>query len=259
MSLSLDKKNGEKIVASIYKDSKIIGDVRYIEEEDVKGQCLKKIRLNEKDEAFFPCISEWDKTEQVDRCYISGETGCGKSTFIKAYVQRFHKRYPRSKILLFSSKAEDKMLDNLPIERMNIDDDIHNNPFTLKELSTKSKPLLTVFDDIQDFPNKKINNEVARLRDEIMRNGRSYGIYSLFVHHDPCDYKSTKSQLFECNKVIIFPKRCGKGAYNYLMDRKLHLSSKNINVINSLKSNYVCINKGVPKYIISDKYIILDE
>ncbi len=259
MSLTLDNVKDTKLIANVLKNSKPIRQIRYIDDDDVEGPALTRIRLNEKDEAFFPAITRFELTDQVDRCYITGETGCGKSTWIRAYVQQFLKIYPKSKVLLFSSKKEDKQLDDLKIERLDIDDDIYNNPYTLAELSAKSKPLLTIFDDIQDFPNKKINNEVARLRDEIMRNGRSYGIYSLFVYHDPCDYKATKNQLFECNKVVIFPKRCGKGAYNYLMDKKLHLSKKNIDAINSLKSNYVCINKGVPKYIISDKYIFLDK
>src|SRR5690606_334372 len=102
-------------------------------------------------------------------------------------------------ILLFSSKEKDKVLDDLPIERVRIDDDIFNNPYTLSEISSKSKPSLAVFDDVQDFKSRKINIEIARLRDEIMRNGRSYGIYSLFIYHDPCDYKQTKSQIFESN------------------------------------------------------------
>ena len=57
-----------------------------------------------------------------------------------------------------------------------------------------------------------------------MRNGRSLGIYSIFVHHNPtADYKSTRNMIFEANKVVIFPKRSGKGTYNYLMEKNLLL------------------------------------
>ena len=76
-------------------------------------------------------------------------------------------------MLLFSSKREDKALDDIKqIIRVKIDDDIHVNPYTLKEISSNSKPTLCIFDDIEDFPNKKINQEVARLRDEVLRNGQ---------------------------------------------------------------------------------------
>ena len=98
---------------------------------------------------------------------------------------------------------------------------------------------------------------MARLRDEILRNGRSFGLYSIFVHHNPTDYKATRNMIFEANKVVIFPKRSGKGTYNYLMEKKLLLSKGHIDLINNLKSQFVCINKQVPKSIISDKYIIV--
>ena len=129
---------------------------------------------------------------------------------IRQYLQHFLAQYPKATVLLFSSKREDKALDDIKqIIRVKIDDDIHVNPYTLKEISSNSKPTLCIFDDIEDFPNKKINQEVARLRDEVLRNGRSYSIYSIFVHHNPCDYKYTRNMLFEANKVVIFPKRSG--------------------------------------------------
>ena len=143
------------------------------------------------------------------------------------------------------------------IKRVPIDDDIFHNPYTLEEISSNSKPTLCIFDDIEDFPNKKINKEVERLRDEIMRNGRSYGIYSIFVHHNPTDYKATRNMIFEANKVVIFPKRSGKGTYNYLLDKKLLISKEQIDLINNLKSNFVCIVKQIPKCIIADKYLML--
>ena len=107
------------------------------------------------------------------------------------------------------------------------------------------------------FLNIFANNEIARLRDEVLRNGRSYGIFSIFVHHNPTDYKATRNMIFEANKVVIFPKRSGKGTYNYLMDKKLLLDKECRDLINNLKSSWVCVNKQVPKSIISDKYIML--
>lgn len=243
-----------KLIANIYSNKdKLIKKVYY--EEDEEG--LDKLRLQD-DSVFFPSIPDFKKDEQVDRVYVCGETGCGKSSFIAEYLVRFLDIYPKATILLFSSKKDDKCLDKFKqVIRVNIDDDIFHNPYTLVEISSNSKPTLCIFDDIEDFPNKKINKEVERLRDEIMRNGRSYGIYSIFVHHNPTDYKATRNMIFEANKVVIFPKRSGKGTYNYLLDKKLLISKEHIELINNLKSNYVCIVKQIPKCIISDKYLIL--
>lgn len=261
MSLSFEKL-GEKTfpIANLYIDNVKEDNIFYTDSDDLpeKFEPLKKIRINEKDKTFFQTVTDFNKTNQTDRIFVSGETGCGKSTYIADYVRKFKEKYPKAHILLFSSKKEDEQLDKIKyIERVNIDEDILVNPYTLNEISVVSKPLLTIFDDIQDFPTKKINQEIARLRDEILRNGRSYGIFSIYVNHDPSDYRNTKSQLFEANKCVIFPKRCGEGAYNYLMDKKLHIGKKQIELINSLKSSFVCINKSVPRTAISDKYILL--
>ena len=120
---------------------------------------MDKIRLND-DSVFFPDITRYEDDDQVDRVYICGETGCGKSTYIKQYVQHFLAQYPKGTVLLFSSKQEDKSLDGIKqIKRVKIDDDIHVNPYTLKEISSNTKPTPTIFDDVEDFANKKINNE----------------------------------------------------------------------------------------------------
>ena len=253
--------NKGKPIANMYdSDGKKVSSIGYLDEDLMKEGDVKldKVRINNKDEIFFPVISDFKKEDQVDRIYITGETGCGKSTFIQQYIVKFMKKYPDAPILLFSSKNEDKALDSITkISRVEIDHDIYINPFTLQEISSHGKPTLCIFDDIEDFKNKKINKEVERLRDEIMRNGRSYGIYSIFVHHNPCDYKATRNMIFEANKVVIFPKRSGQGTYNYLMEKKLLLNKETIEMLNNLKSKYVCINKQIPKSIVSDKYIIL--
>jgi hypothetical protein len=262
MTLSFEKLGKSSVpIANLYEEGEQVNQIFHTDDDDLndpKFKKLMKIRLNDKDKSFFPIITDFFKTEQTQKIYVSGASGCGKSTFIREYVLHFLKKYGvKSNILLFSSKKEDKALDDLKLERVQIDEDIFANPYTLSEIAGTGKPVLTIFDDIEDFSTKKITKEIERLRDEIMRNGRSYGIFCIYVHHDPCDYKSTKSQLFEANMVVIFPKRSGVGTYNYLLDNKLHLGKKNIDLINTLKSNYVCISKNIPQSIISDKYILL--
>jgi len=261
MSLSEDKLGKNSVlIANQYNKKHVEGTIYYTDEDELKENFkpLRKARINNKISHFFPAITDFFKTNQVDHIMVSGQTGCGKTTFIKEYAEHFKQKYPKARGLLFSSKKEDELLDTLKfIDRVDIDEDILVNPYTLEEMGSISKPSLIIFDDIQDFPNKKLNVEIARLRDEVMRNGRSSGLFSIYVNHDPCDYKATKSQIFEANKMVIFPKKCGMGTYNYLLEKKLHLNKKTIEAINTLKSNYVCINKNVPNSVISDNYILL--
>lgn len=259
MSLYFEKQTNSIKIADIIKNAKFNGEIYYKNIDDIPEdeQLLTKMRLNEENESFFPSITNFNDSEQVDRVYITGETGVGKTSFIRKYIIMFTHKYPKSKIFFISSKQQDKEIDDLPVERIKIDDDILINRLSLIEFSKKSKPSLIVFDDVEDFQNKKINVEIARFRDEVMRNGRSYGMYSLFVNHNPCDYYKTRSQIFEANKIVIFPRRSGSGTYDYLLEKKLNLNKEIVKMINNLKSSFVCINKNIPKIIISDKYIII--
>jgi len=260
------KNKAYKPIASIIRDNSIIGGVQYITEDQVddlkdadpKFAKLLKVRLNLPNESFFPSITDFHAENQVDRIYIAGEAGCGKSTFISQYVRAFLRKYPDSAVMMISSKNSDETLDCLPIERLAINEDILHNPISIEEIASKSTPCLILFDDVEDFPTKKITDEVGRLRDKIIRTGRGIGIYCCYVHHDPCDYKATKLQLFEASKVVIFPRRCGRGTYDYLLKNKLRVSDENIKLMANLRSNYVCINKSHPRALIADKYIILD-
>ena len=262
MSLSLeDYKKKNQIIAHLMKDGKIQQNIYYIDEDDLPENkpVLNKIRLNDPEESFFPIVKTFENEEKNERMYICGESGCGKSyNMIRKYAEAFHKKYPKSKVLLFTSKLKDRALDDLKfLERVNIDEDMISNPMSVLELAGISKPLLTIFDDIEDFPNKKVTKEIERLRDEVMRNGRSSGIYILYTHHDPCDYKQTKSQIFEASSICTFPRQSGDGAYNYLYEHKVHLTKPLIKAINNTKSKFVLINKGNPKYLLSDRYIVL--
>ena len=174
------------------------------------------------------------------------------------YIKNFHNKYPKSKILLFSSKTKDAVIDNIKyVERVKIDEDIVENQYTLEELTKNKTPILTCFDDIEDFKTKKINKEIERLLNEILRNGRSFGIYCIYTHHQPNDYKATRNLVFEASHCVIYPKRCAKNSYDYFMEKKLNINKKNRDLINSLQSNYVCIKRDIPQAVIADKYILL--
>ena len=258
MSLTLEHIKGAVPVANIYNGSKIDKLVCYIDEPPEDEQALTKIRINDENQSFFPVINDFRTENLTQRVFVSGESGCGKTTFLTAYLINFKKKYPKSKIYFFSSKLQDKNIDDLGfVERVRIDDDVLKNPFTLAELSSGSKPCLTVFDDVEDFPNKKVTKEIDRFLHEVLRNGRSYGIYCIYTHHQPADYKATRNMIFEATHCVIFPKRSGKDAYNYFLEKKMNLNKKTIDLINNVKSNYVCIKRSIPKCVISDKYLLL--
>jgi hypothetical protein len=257
MSISLEPltANSKPIAQAFIDKSNDIIYINDIDDIDENDKILTKMRLNEENDYFFPVIP--NTTSEPNFIYISGPTGCGKTLFCRNYVINFLIKYPKSKVLLFSSKTKDVNIDDLPIIRIKIDDDILINQISLDEIAAHSKPVLVIFDDIEDFKNKKINIEVARLRDEVLRNGRDKNIFGLFVNHDPTDYFRTRVILKECNKYVIFPRRAGVGVYDRLLTFYLKVPLKTQNVITKLKSKYVMINKDVPRYVLTDKYIMV--
>lgn len=258
MSLSLE--NGEKFIpiASSFEDGKK-NSIYYIDREDIPedSRLLERIRLNNENDYFFPIIKDY-KSEEANNIYISGPSGVGKTMFVREYIRHFLAKYPKSKVLLFSSKTKDKNLDDIKsIVRVRIDDDMLINPLSLDEISSKSTPVMTVFDDIEDFPNKKLNHEIRRLCNEVIRNGRARHIYNLYINHDPCSYNDTKLFIKEATQIVMLPYRAPKTTYTLLMDKYLKLSKKTQHQLVNLKSKYVVVNRGRPEFILSDRYIML--
>jgi len=165
MSLIFDTTDNSIPVANLYSKGKIKDTISYIDTEDLREdeKALTKIRLNTDEDSFFPAITDFKRENMTNRWFISGESGCGKTSFLIRLINEFHKKYPKSKILFFSSKTEYKNIDSMPfIERVRINEDILTNPYTLSEMSAQSKPTLTVWDDIEDFPTRKITKEIER-------------------------------------------------------------------------------------------------
>jgi hypothetical protein len=255
MSLSYDD---GKLIANIYNDrEKLVSPIYYDEEETTRP--IKKLRIEEGH--IFPEINKInEEDEQTERIYVSGPSGVGKSSFIASYIHRWKMKYPNSPILLFSSKNEDKTLDDIKgLIRVKIDDDILVNPYTIEEITAKKKPAyLILFDDIEDFVNPKINKQIRLLCEQCLRLGRSYHIYTICVSHQPTDYRATRNYLLEASAVVIFPRRAPSNIYNYLLEKKLMINKDNINLINKLKSNFVYIRRAFPNVIISDKYVLIN-
>ena len=54
-----------------------------------------------------------DKNTERSVLYVTGMSGSGKSVYSKAYIEQYHKMYPKNEVFIFSSLAEDATLDKL--------------------------------------------------------------------------------------------------------------------------------------------------
>lgn len=219
---------------------------------------VKKMVLEDDSKCIFPIIHDFEDG-QNDRIFVCGKAGCGKTfRFIRPYISQFLKKHKGSKVYFFSSKTEDKAVDDLPIIRVDVDDEFVENPPDIRSFKNPNgEPNLIVFDDIQDYKKKAYNHAVQQLRDEIARNGRSMGLYTVYLWHKPADRKNTEIQIFESTASVIFPKTSGHDDYDYMAGRYLGVKPDKMEILKRAKSNYVYITRSSPAVAITDKYIMV--
>ncbi len=190
----------------------------------------------------------FDTTKERQVFMVSGMSGSGKSSYTGQLINTYKKIYPNNEVFVFSNKDEDPALDKEDIKRMEINDDMINDPIGLDELTHS----LVIFDDVECNPDKKINEEMDRIRDLILQQGRSYKISFVYITHLANNYKQTRLILNECNSITIFPAMTTKYALKYLLEKYFGFTSKDIDKLITLPSRWVTIKKA-PITVIYDK------
>jgi len=242
-----------KVAKQIY-----LNDDDFSFEKNEKSHGIKKIVMENENQFILPVLKDFHDGEN-ERIFVCGKSGCGKTFyFIRHYIIQFKAKYPKSKIFFFSSKSNDIAVDDLPITRINIDDKFVQNPPDIRSFTNKDgSPNLIVFDDIQDYKKASYNKAVQQLRDEIARNGRSHGLFVLYLWHKPADRKNTEIQIFESTGTVIFPKTSGHDDYDYMASRYLGVKPEKMEILKRAKSHYVYITRKSPAVAITDKYIMV--
>lgn len=214
---------------------------------------IKNGDLNNKMIYFNPLISGIDENNNislplnkvfvmpnkniVEKIYISGQSGVGKSTFASNYIKLYQKMNPENDIFLISGQEKDEVLDEIPnIIRLDMDmieeielTDYHNSCF--------------IFDDIDTLKENRKN--IYALRDKILTNGRHYKITLICTEHLLSNYKESRIVLNECTAIVIFP-LSNKANIRRFLFRNIGLSNENIDRILSTQSRWVCIYKTYP-------------
>ena len=217
-------------------------------------EALKMIKDKDKElilyDGYIQQIPSKEKN-QVDRLYVSGPQGSGKSTYISNFIKEYNKAYPKNPVFIFSRKDEDKAFDKLkprPI-RIMIDEEMLEEPINLDEL----KNSLVIFDDIDTIMDKDLNKEIHRLRDDVLECGRSYGISICSSSHQTTNWSKTRNTLLESNSKTIFPKSGAQYSYTRLLKEYNGLNPTQIKKILNLPSRWVTILCNYPTTVLYDK------
>lgn len=221
-SLKSKKRPATKKIANIYDDITLV---------DKKSKVI-----NIEDGDVMPVFNPDCEREVF---YIAGMSGSGKSVFASKLIHNYKKLFPKNHVLLFSNKPEDPALDKEKLFRIGLDDDLMTDQFDLEDLKNK----LIVFDDVEANKTKGIQEELDRLRDMVLNQGRSYHISFIYISHLLNDGKKTRSIINESHKIVVFPRYTTFHSLAYCLERYLGFGKQDIKKLKELKSRFACISK----------------
>lgn len=201
-------------------------------------------------------------SEKPERVIIGGRSGSGKTTKAKDYGMEYHVMYPDNPIWVFARKETDESFEGLKRNEIVLDptkseyqDDINdllNGTITVDYLSNS----LVIFDDTDNLQDKKLLLAIHRLMGDIVTNGRSKGIYCIYITHILMNYQQTRIINNEANKAYFFP-GAGVDQIEKFLKTYAHMKPAEIHRITSLKTRWVMLRLDPPRYVIYEKGIFL--
>jgi len=198
------------------------------------------------------------KGEFRDIVYLSGQSGCGKSTMIKKFCERYRRIWPKRHIVLVSALEEDSTLRTneppLYIQRLNLQS-LVDRPVELDEL----QDVLLIFDDVEGMP-KDMAVAVQELADLVGNRGRHQATSLLYASHLSTDYKRTRNLLMESHWYVFYPSATSAKQLVHLLSTYGGLDREQVHAARRLPSRWVALRKMYPPVIMYDggAYILHD-
>lgn len=220
----------------------------------IETSIMKHIKVND---GIIDYIGT-QKDDMVNRILVCGQSGSGKSTWIKGFILNFIKLHPDYNVYMISKLTHDESIDPYieNLKRIKIDEDILE--FDLDENLDDFSKSIVVFDDIDTISDQKIYKKIKQLQASMIEVGRHNNIHTLSVSHQLMNGTHTKALILESTAVVIF---LGSAKYQQQRYYKQYegFSKELIKIINESRSRYLIINNlTYPKTLIfeHDIYIV---
>jgi broad-specificity NMP kinase len=190
--------------------------------------------------------------EDPERVFITGKSGCGKSTIACKYAKEYLKMFPKRKVYIFTKHIDEKEYKTLKYFEIHHEDKILEEPIDI----TIMKDSLVIFDDCDKIQEKKILKNVMALIADVIACGRKYNIHSVILMHQLMNYRDTRDILNELNKVVFYNNTSRYHITRYL---KVYagLSSDTIKKIMALKSRWSMLSVEHPQYLLHEHGIFM--
>jgi len=197
------------------------------------------------------------------RMYVAGPAGSGKSVMCGKIIAEYAKNRPDANIYVFSDVNEDKALDKYNPIRVLLNQEVVNNPITIKEIPPSS---LILFDDVDAIPNKKIKKSINILQEEILRRGRHPPgfddggipeISCINTAHNLTNYSETRIILNESNFIVVYPRSTCKANLQYVLTKYYNMSNEDVNKLCSIPTRWAIVQRQFPSYVITQSGVYL--
>ena len=202
---------------------------------------------------------------QIERLYISGASGSGKSFYLSKWLKEFVKLKGNKDvpIYLFSTVEYDEALDD-PFEDQLIrvldeidEEEFVNDPPSLDDYEEGS---VLVFDDIMKVSNARLRITLLSILNSLQEIARHKKLTLITTSHIISDYHATRTVLNEATAITVFPRYAGglAGVRDYLK-RKIGMSPHEIKKFLGLSKNsrWVSLYKRTNMFVISQKTVYI--
>jgi hypothetical protein len=192
-----------------------------------------------------------DTNQEREVMYVSGMSGAGKSYYCKQYIEKYHKKWPKRDVYVFSSLSTCNTLDKLKfLKRIKImEAEFMNRVLTASDF----KESLVLFDDIDVISNKKIKLKVYEIMNSILQIGRHHKVTALVTSHASTNGNDTKIILNESTAITLFPKASGNRGLLYIADAYLGLDTKQAKALRNIDGRFITVIRNHPRCIFSLK------
>ena len=180
-----------------------------------------------------------------NRILISGASLSGKSYFASMLIRRYKKQYKDNDVIVFSKLDDDPVLDKYKPTRIELSEDLIEDPIELEELHDS----LVIFDDIDSLTNKDVRKAVHNLRDRIFATGRHENIACITTSQILLKGKESQQSLENANLVVLFP-IASRGQVHAFLKDKMHFEKEIIQKICKLRTRWVMIHKACPYFVL---------
>jgi hypothetical protein len=184
--------------------------------------------------------------KKVERVYVAGISGSGKSHFSSNYIKQYLKMHKKDKneFFLTSQIEHDDSLDKLDPNRISPEELIQDG-IELDDL----KNSIWLFDDLYSIENKNERNQVISIIDNLAETSRHDNISLVVTSHLISNGIQSRRILNEATKLVFFPKSNKKNII-YFLEKYERFPKDLITRCINLNSRWFMLDKSTQETVV---------